>query len=149
MIVLIYIYICICVCIVQEIEPSVGEKLCRLWLTLSSDGSSSPVNKERRRSSHYHHDSSQQAAATAIFPGLTPFVAAPFAHPSLGLFTSGGRAAPHIHLNPSLYQPPRLEPSVYFRPPRNYQGPTKRYSAQHRARSNSRTTTTAMDSTVQ
>ncbi|XP_011402974.1 PREDICTED: YTH domain-containing protein 1-like isoform X2 [Amphimedon queenslandica] len=92
----------------QEIEPSVGEKLCKLWLSLNADGSSSasstvaPRDRRRLSGSHYHdvHVSQQPA----LFPTLSPYVSAPFAHPSLGLF-AGGRP-PHIHLNPTLYPPP-------------------------------------------
>ena len=90
------------------------------------------------------HPNPSSLFATSMHPFVTPFP-----HPSLGLFGSGGPT--HIHLNPSLYPPPRLgstPSSSYYRPPRNCQGPTKRYSAQHRARS-SRTATTTMDSTVQ
>ena len=126
--------------------------MCKLWLTLNADGSSSAsstvAGRDRRRLSGTHYHDVHVSQQPALFPTLSPYVSAPFAHPSLGLF-AGGRP-PHIHLNPTLYPPPRLEPpptSVYYRPTRNYQGPTKRYSAQHRARS-SRTTNTAMDSPV-
>lgn len=129
--------------VLQEIEPSVGEKLCRLWLTSdgsNSDSASSRDSRRRSTSSLQHHVNSNPLFSTSIHH---PFVA-PFPHPSLGMFSRGGPT--HIHLNPSLYPPPRLgSTSSYYRPPRTYQGPTKRYSAQHRARGSR---TTSVDTTV-
>ena len=130
---------CIVYFLLQEIEPTVGEKLCRLWLTVNADSS---ITRERKKFPSYHHQDMSHTSSTIFPASIHPFAATPFPHPSLGLFPDG--RPPHIHLNPTLYPPPRLgSPSVYCRPPRNYPGPSKRYSAQHRARSR-----TAKDSTV-
>ena len=128
----------------QEIEPSIGERLCRLWADVSEDDSGAPREKRKTLISHQRKDTS----LPSYHHHITPMI--PAHYPPIPIFHDGRH--PHqIHLNPALYPPPpRLgsyNPYFWGRPPRppySPQGPSKRYSAQHRARS--RTTPTAKDS---
>ncbi len=125
----------------QEIEPSIGERLCRLWSGVSEDSTGVPREKRKGLIMHPRKD-----GGIPTYPHhMTPMIH-PYPHPPMPIFHDG-RHSHQIHLNPALYPPPRLG-SYYFwnRPPRpSYsQGPSKRYSTQHRARS--RTTPTANDS---
>ena len=135
------IFICwiFCMNFFQEIEPSIGERLCRLWSTVSEDSSDAPREK-RKGMTHSRKDGGIPTYPHHMTPMIHPH------YPPMPIFHDGRH--PHqIHLNPALYPMPRLD-SYYFwnRPPRpSYsQGPSKRYSAQHRARS--RASPTAKDS---
>ena len=100
------------------------------------------VREKRKPLLQSHRDHSQASYSTHHMTHMIP----PFPHPHMGMFPDG--RPPHIHLNPALYPPPRLGSHAFYwgRPPRPFHGPTKRYSAQHRARS--RTAPTAKDSSM-
>ena len=146
----------VCVILFQEVEPRVGEKLCRLWATVDERQFDSgprlhslPLRDHASHHHQQHHTHHHSSSSTSTFaPLLPPAFPPPFApQPHMAAMFPDGRP-PQIHMNPALYPPPRLGPHPQFywggRPPRNFHGPSKRYSEQHRARG--RTATLPRDS---
>lgn len=143
---MLYCYVLyVCVVLFQEVEPRVGEKLCRLWATVEEKPSgsghrlhnplprdhSSHHHQQQQHHSHHHSTSSTSTFTPLLPPGYPP----PFPPHMAAMFADG--RPPQIHMNPALYPPPRLGPPSFYwggRPPRNFHGPSKRYSFQHRAR---------------
>ena len=120
-------------------EPTVGEKLCRLWASVPADskgGGSGDGSSSSWRSSHRDH--SHSVPHTAFPPHMSPYVHPRFPVAVPGLFDS--RAS--IHMNPAaLYALPRYgsAPPLYWAatppPTRTVPSSTKRYSSRHKSTS--------------
>ena len=140
--------------VVQEVEPSVGEKLCRLWASVAADskGGGSSSDGSSWRSSHRDHSHSHPPPHTTFPPPMS----SPYVHPHfspMGLFDSRS-----VHMNPALYAAalPRYgsaTPPFYWAatpPTRTVPSSSKRYSSRHKSTSKltaeQNTTTTTPES---
>ena len=139
--------------VVQEVEPSVGEKLCRLWASVAADskGGGSSSDGSSWRSAHRDHSHSHPPPHTTFPPPMS----SPYVHPHfspMGLFDSRS-----VHMNPALYAAlPRYgsaTPPFYWAatpPTRTVPSSSKRYSSRHKSTSKltaeQNTTTTTPES---